>query len=153
MTKRQFVTLAFEEIGYSYVYDLQPEQLQSAMKRLDAMMATWNGNGVKLNYPIPANPDDSDLDEETGVPDFSNEAIFLNLALRLAPLYGKVSNPDMKQSANIAYNVMLNRMVRPKERKMQGVPMGSGNKSGGKFIHETDEIKSSPTNEAEFLND
>ena len=37
-TKRQFVTQAFEEIGLaSYVFDLTPEQLQSALRRLDAM--------------------------------------------------------------------------------------------------------------------
>ena len=43
-TKRQFVTAALEEIGLaSYVFDLQPEQLQSALRRLDAMISEWNG--------------------------------------------------------------------------------------------------------------
>ena len=50
-TKRQFVAQAFEEIGLaSYVFDLTPEQLQSALRRLDTMMAAWNalGNAPKV---------------------------------------------------------------------------------------------------------
>jgi hypothetical protein len=51
-TKRQFISAAFEEIGLaSYVFDLQPEQLQSALRRLDAMMADWNAKGIRLGYP------------------------------------------------------------------------------------------------------
>ena len=39
-TKQQLVEQAFEEIGMAnYVFDLQVEQLQSAMYQLDAMMA------------------------------------------------------------------------------------------------------------------
>jgi hypothetical protein len=45
-TKRQFVTSAFEEIGLAdYVFDLQPEQLEGALRRLDSMMAEWNAAG------------------------------------------------------------------------------------------------------------
>ena len=63
-SKRQFVAAAFEEIGLaSYVFDLQTEQLQSAMRRIDAMMADWNGKGIRLGYPLPGSPQDSDLDE------------------------------------------------------------------------------------------
>jgi hypothetical protein len=40
--KRQFISAAFEEIGLaSYVFDLQPEQLESALRRLDAMIADF----------------------------------------------------------------------------------------------------------------
>jgi hypothetical protein len=64
-TKRQFITAAFEEIGLaSYVFDLQPQDLQTALRRLDAMMAEWNGKGLRLAYPIPLSPEDSDLDTE-----------------------------------------------------------------------------------------
>ena len=37
-TKRQFVTQAFEEIGLAaYVFDLQPQQLDSALRKLNAV--------------------------------------------------------------------------------------------------------------------
>ena len=69
-TKRDIVEQAFEEIGLaSYVFDLQPQQLESALRRLDAMMATWNAKGIRLGYPLPSSPADSDLDQEVGVPD------------------------------------------------------------------------------------
>jgi hypothetical protein len=48
-SKRQFVEAAFEEIGLaSYVFDLQPEQIDSACRRLDTMMAQWNAVGIRL---------------------------------------------------------------------------------------------------------
>ena len=41
-TKREFITQAFEEIGLAaYVFDLTPEQLNSALRRLDAMVGGW----------------------------------------------------------------------------------------------------------------
>ena len=53
-TKEQFVIGGFEEIGFaSYAYDLQPEQLNTALRRLDAMLAEWYGKGIRIGYPMP----------------------------------------------------------------------------------------------------
>ncbi len=129
-SKRQFVTAAFEEIGLaSYVFDLQPDQLQSAMRRLDAMMADWNGKGIRLGYPLPSSPQDSDLDEPSSVPDSANDAIITNLAIRLAPSYGKAVSPDTKGTARNSYNTILSRATMPTEQQMPGtMPSGAGNK-------------------------
>ena len=52
-TKRQFINAALEEIGLaSYVFDIQPEELESALRRLDAMMADWNAKGIRIGYPL-----------------------------------------------------------------------------------------------------
>jgi hypothetical protein len=68
-TKRQYVIAAFEEIGLaSYVFDLTNNELLSACKRLDAMMAQWNAKGIRLSYPLPSNPDSTSLDADTEVP-------------------------------------------------------------------------------------
>lgn len=129
-TKRQFVVQAFEEIGYaSYAYDLEPEQLESAMRRLDAMMATWNGKGIRLGYPLPSTPDNSDLDQITEVPDAANEAIYLNLAVRIAPTVGKTVSAETKASAKFAYNQLLSRVTKPQEQQLPNtMPSGAGNK-------------------------
>jgi len=129
-TKRQFVTAALEEIGLaSYVFDLQPEQLQSAMRRLDALMADWNGKGIRLGYPLPSSPQDSDLDEESNVPDSANEAVILNLAIRLAPSYGKQVAIETKASAKQGYDVLLQRATVPPQQQLPGsLPSGAGNK-------------------------
>jgi hypothetical protein len=129
-SKRQFVTAAFDEIGLaSYVFDLTPEQLQSALRRLDAMMASWNALGIRLGYPLPSSPQFSDLDAQSEVPDSANEAIITNLAIKLAPSYGKQVMPDTKATAKETYNTLLSRAAMPMEQQMPGtMPSGAGNK-------------------------
>lgn len=130
-TKRQFIEQAFEEIGLAaYVFDLTPEQLQSALRRLDAMMAGWNANGIRVGWPIPSSPENSELDVDTKVTDVASEAIYLNLAIRLAPGFGKVISPDTKQDADAAYSNLLNQTAAPTpERQLPNtLPRGQGNK-------------------------
>ncbi len=129
-SKRQFCTQAFSEISVSdYDFDLQPEAFQGALRRLDAMMATWNAQGIRLGYPLPSSPDNSDLDEETGVPDSANEAIYANLAIRIAPSLGKTPTVELKQVAKTAYDVLLSRATFPPLRQLPaGVPLGAGNR-------------------------
>jgi P22 tail accessory factor len=129
-TKRQFVEAALTEIGLaSYVFDIQPEQLEYARRRLDAMMADWNGKGIRLSYPIPASPEQGSLAEETNVPDSANEAIILNLAVRLAPSYGKQIMPDTRLLAKTAYDTVLQRATAPIELQFPDtLPSGAGNK-------------------------
>lgn len=129
-TKRQFVMQAFEEIGYSsYIFDLEPEQLQSALRRLDSMMGTWNGKGIRVGYPLPSSPELSELDTETEVQDSANEAIYLNLAIRIAPTVGKTVSPETKKSAKAAYNQLLALMTKPTEMRLPTtLPSGAGNK-------------------------
>lgn len=135
-TKRQFVEQAFEEIGLAaYVFDLTPEQLQSALRRLDAMMAGWNANGIRVGWPMPSSPDQSNLDEDTGVVDVANEAIYLNLAVRLAPGFGKTLSVDTKQDADAAYSNLLNQTAAPTpERQFPNtLPRGAGTKPWRSF--------------------
>jgi hypothetical protein len=129
-TKRQFISAAFEEIGLaSYVFDLSPEQLESALHRLDAMMADWNAKGIRLAYPIPSSPQDSDLDEETNVPDSAYEAIICSLAIRLAPRFGKAVMIETKTTAKQGYDILLQRATFPIEQQLPStMPSGAGNK-------------------------
>lgn len=129
-SKRQFVEAAFDEIGIAgYVFDVQPEQLESALRRLDAMMAEWNAKGVRLGYPIPGSPEFSNINAESQVPDSANEAIITNLAIRIAPSYGKSVQPDTKVTAKTAYNTLLSRSMQPPEMQLATtVPVGAGNK-------------------------
>jgi hypothetical protein len=129
-TKRQFVLQAFEEVGYaSYAFDLQPEQLQAGLRRLESLMATWNGRGIRLGYPLSSNPDSANLDDATSVPDASNEAIYTNLAVRIAPMVGKTVSVETKQAARSAYMQLLGRVTQPNEMQLPNtMPMGQGNK-------------------------
>jgi len=129
-TKRQFVVQAYEEIGYAfYNFDLQPEQLQAGLRRLEAMMGTWNGRGVRLGYSLSSNPDTADLDALSNVPDSANEAVYTNLAIALAPIVGKTPSMETKQSARRAYMQLLSRFTLPQEQQFPNtMPSGAGNK-------------------------
>ena len=128
-SKRQFISAAFDEIGLaSYAFDLQPEQFEAALKRLDAMMADWNGKGIRLGYPLPSSPQYSNLDAQSEVPDAAFETIITNLAIRIAPSYGKQVMPDTKITAKNAYNTLLSRATLPMQAQLGQLPSGAGNK-------------------------
>lgn len=129
-TKRQYVADAFTEAGLSgYIFDLQPEQLETALRRLDTMMATWNAKGIRLGWPMPGSPQGSDLDQVTNVPDAAYEAIILGLAIRIAPAFGKTVALETKANAKMAYDQLLAIASMPPERQLPGsMPSGAGNK-------------------------
>ena len=111
-TKRQFVTAAFEELGLAdYAHDLQPQDLQMAVRRLDAMMAEWNGRGLRLGYPLVSDPENTLLDTETGVQDAANEAIITNLGIRIAPSFGRQVMQETMNTARRAYQVILSKSI------------------------------------------
>lgn len=129
-TKRQFCEAAHAELGLaSYAFDMPTEQMQLSMRRLDAMMAEWNGRGLRLGYPMPSSPEGGDLDAETEVPDLAWEAVTLNLAIRVAPGFGKQPMPETKVAAKRALNTVFSAFAQPMEMQLPGtMPAGAGNK-------------------------
>lgn len=129
-TKRQYIEEAFTELGLAdYVFNLTAQELATALRRLDAMMAEWNARGIRLGYPLPLSPQQSDLDEQTGVPDRANEAIIANLAIRIAPSYGKQPLPGTLSTAREAYGAVVAIAAQPNEMQFPNtMPAGAGNK-------------------------
>lgn len=150
-TKRQFITQAFEELGLaSYVFDIQPEQLQAAVRRLDSMIASWD---IKLGYPLPGSPENSDIDDETNVPDVANMAIYQNLAIALAPTFGKVVSVETKVSAKRGLDALMAKLaIIPVQKMPQGWPMGAGHKNTDQpfTAPASDNTVSPPERELEF---
>jgi hypothetical protein len=129
-TRRDFVNGALEEIGLAtYAYDVTAEELNSAMRRLDAMMAEWNAKGIRIGYPLPSGPGTGSLDDQTECPDSAWEAVICNLAIRIAPAYGKQVMIETKTSAKRAYNTLLNLHTAPIEMQLPQMPAGAGNKT------------------------
>jgi hypothetical protein len=128
--KRDYIIQAFSEIGLaSYVFDLGPDQLQTALRQLDMMMATWDGKGIKLGWPLSLSPGNSDLDTEVESHLWADEAICLNLALRIAPGFGKAVGQEAKTNAKLAYDAVLVDAARPRQMQYPGtLPAGAGNK-------------------------
>lgn len=124
MTKAQLVKGAFAEIGIAdYEFDLSPNEIQTGVEMLNAMMARWSAMEVVLGYDISAT-----ANEESGVPDIAVEAVQTGLALRLAPSYGKQVAQDVRGRANRAYRELLSYFLSPKRRELSSIPKGAGYK-------------------------
>lgn len=135
-TKRDIVTAALAEIGLSsYAFDLSTDQLNQALIRLDAMIAEWNARGVKLGYPIPASVGGSSLSDDSGIPDSAWTAVITNLALQIAPSYGKNVSNQTLTTARQSWNTLLALAATPIEMNLGMIPLGAGNKgTGGTFV-------------------
>lgn len=129
-TKGELVHSALNEIGIAdYDYDVSPEETESALRRLDSMMAEWDGRGLRLSYPLPSMACGSTLDEDSNIPDIAWEAVIVNLAVRLAPSYGKVVMRETKITAKNALNTVYNQFAIAPEQQLRQMPKGAGYKS------------------------
>jgi hypothetical protein len=129
-TKKQIIEQAFEEIGLaSYIFDITADQLESALRRLDLMVASWQARNIQIGYPLPASPGNSNIDEQIQTSLNNNEALVLNLAVRLAPAYGKSVSPDTKATAKLLYDQLLIEAAMPYEQQfVRTLPLGAGYK-------------------------
>lgn len=132
-SKRQLIEGAFEEMAIAgYVFDVDPDETVAALRRLDSMMATWGGPGIgiRIGYNATVDPKNSDPDQESGIPDWANEAVYLNLAIRLASGYGKNLPKSTTAPAKAAYDALLGAVYAqiPQVQPMGNLPIGAGYK-------------------------
>lgn len=143
--KRELIEQAFTEIGMPpSMFNVTPEDMQAALRVLDAMMATWNAKGLRLGYTLPSSPSTSDIDLDSGLPDLAYEAVYQALAIRIAPSFGKTVSPDTRASAKSAYEAVLLSIAFPPEQPSRSIPKGAGNKpwrhgNGSPFFSEVAE--------------
>ncbi len=130
MKKREIIELAYQELGYAdYRFDLDTEDEQIALRRLDSMMASWFGSGISLGYLLPSTPSSSSIEDDSYLPDWAIEAVYTNLAISLAPTIGKVVQPETRLNASRSYGNLLSRTNTPILRRLRrDTPLGSGNR-------------------------
>jgi hypothetical protein len=129
-TKGEVVKAALNEIGIAdYEFDISPEELTSGVRRLDSMMAEWSAKNIRVNYPMSGTPEGSSADDDSGLPDSAWEAVTTNLALRLAPSFGKSPSPGTVATASRSYSTLLGLSTKPRERQLNSLPRGQGYKS------------------------
>lgn len=131
-TKKQIAEAAFEELALAgYTFDLDADEREGALRKLDTMMATWSGAGIAIGYLLPSSPDDSNIDDAAGIPDTAVEAVYMNLAVKLAASRGKALTVETKVAAKRGYDALLARAVAPQPNSAQmpsTMPRGAGNK-------------------------
>ena len=128
-TKRDLIREAFGELALAgYEFDITPDEEQTALRRLDAMLATWEAKGVRVGYAFPSGPDATDPDTDSGIPDQAVETVFLNLAVRLAAGFGKAVPMSTAATAREGYEALLWATARPVPQQLPGtMPLGAGN--------------------------
>jgi hypothetical protein len=62
------------------------------------------------------------------VPDAANEAVYLNLAIRICPAFGKTAAPELRLAAKQAYDALLSRAMQPQPAQLPSMPAGAGNR-------------------------
>lgn len=129
-TKRQIVEQAYGELALAgYVFDITPEEVQAALVKLDAMMAArFEG----LPYAFGLNPDNTDPDQDSGLPLTAMEAVYMHLAITIAAGKGKSLARSTLAIARAAYNSVMSMVAHDQVRQQQlrqGVPLGAGNKN------------------------
>jgi len=144
-TKGELVMSALNEIGIAdYDFDIQPEQKESAMRRLDSMMAEWSAKGILLSYPLPGSANGSELTQDSNVPDTAIEAVITNLAIRIAPSYGKIVLQETKMTAKNSLNLLFSMFSMPKEMQLPSMPKGAGYKSECPYSEKPEDNKLTP---------
>jgi len=127
-TKGEVVAMAFEDVGLpGYEFSATPEEISSAIRRLDAMMREWPC-GQTLNYNFPRVLGQSDPLDPILVPDWAVTSMFGKLAQKIAPGMGKTLSDAQKAAAARAYSVMLGRIPVPDAILPRTTPRGEGNK-------------------------
>lgn len=152
-TKQDVIQQAYTEIGLGeYVFDASAEELQYALRRLDGMMAQWNRKGIREGYPLPSAYTKSSLSDDIEVTDMALEAMYTNLAVRIAPSLGKSPSPDTKTAARAGYIGLLGSSAHPLEKAIdnRAAPAGQGHKS---WRYEHDPYLSKPGQRVETGND
>jgi hypothetical protein len=145
-TKRELLDQAFGELALpGYIFDLEAEDITSAIRRLDSMIASWGSKGINLSYPLSSGADTTDPDQDSQLPEHAVFAVTSNLAIRIAPTYGKMVSAETRTSARQAYLALLTQCSTiPSMQFDRTLPKGAGNKpirgTNKEFFRETESL-------------
>ena len=129
-TKRELIETALTELGLAvYSFDIMPDQFRAALTRLDMMMADWYAKGIDVGYAQPIVPNDSELSDDSEIDSAAWEAVVLQLAIRIAPSFGKTPSSSTRINATNAMNTVFSTYSGTIERTASVLPAGAGNKS------------------------
>jgi len=131
-SKRQLVLAALKELGVvQRDTDATAEELADVCRRLDAMMASWDGDGLHLAYPIPAD-DAVDLAADSNLKSSAVRAVVANLALEIAPQFGREPSGLTLKSAKAGLDTLRTLAVTTSRQRLPGgVPRGAGGQRAG----------------------
>ena len=126
--------------------DLEPDEYQDAIFDLNNMMLAYDAQGIRLGYTSV-----SDLGDTITIPPGAIMGTIDNLAIKVAPDYGRTASPELIRDAETGLNIMRLLGVNLPETEMPyTLPVGSGNE--GSWVRVRD-YHFYDDNESVILND
>ena len=127
-TKGELVEMALGELGIAhYAFDIEAEEDVRALRRLDGMMDGFQAALDPIGYEQPATAGESSPSDLAGIDGALVEAVITNLALRIAPSYGKMPQAETKRAAREGKSLLFSRYAKPIELEMPTrTPRGAG---------------------------
>lgn len=128
-TKGEVVRTALAHLGLvDYEFDVTPEELATGVDFLNIMMSFWSGKNLKVPYNF-----EGETEDDSGLPDTAIEAVVTNLAIRLAPTFGKQTPLEVRTTAKQSLNALYSESARPIEQQLDAIPSGAGHKERNFF--------------------
>lgn len=137
-TALTIVNDAFESLAVKTANtDLTDEEVSLAIRILNRMITTWAQAGIDLGYTKISSSSD-----EMTVPDWTEETIVAQLAVRLAPAFEVEVSLALGGLAQVSYKTLETHFIHFSDAQMPNtLPLGAGNtirgSSGTNFFTDT----------------
>lgn len=129
ITKGDIVRQAFQHLRISGLTNkARNEDTQLALQTLESMLLAWTNKGLNLSWNKSPDFVDPDPQEDSGISDADYEAIYVNLAVKLAPAFGKPTT-QLDSFARELYAGLFSTEL-PTQQNNTYMPLGSGNRRG-----------------------
>jgi hypothetical protein len=134
--KRNLLEMAFENCGSAgFEFERTPEELGSALRKLNAMMYEWPWNLLPYNQPTYGS---GVVDDFSGVPNDAIAAVAMTLALRIAPTMGATLSPEASAELVRSRSIVeANYAVIPTQYMGDDTVAGAGNRRFFPYYNET----------------
>lgn len=129
-TKGDILQMAREACATAgYDFEATPEEDQSQLRQLDAMMAEWEDNeGIVLGFNYAGNGYGA-INEDSGIPRGALSAVASSLAMRLAPTMGKSMAAEAKAALGRSMGTLRAKYCAiPPMQMGRNTPRGAGNR-------------------------
>jgi hypothetical protein len=123
-TALQIIEDAFDSLEIkSAEVDLETDEINNGIRRLNRMMTAWAQQGINLSYTKIENSSDI-----VTIPDWAEEAVVSHLAIRLAPSFGVTATPSLVAIASESFKYLRENTVDLGEVNFPTtLPVGAGN--------------------------
>lgn len=155
-TKADIITSAFNEIGYAdYLFDITPDQLFRVARQLEGMMGNWSAIDINVGWPFQIAPFEVDINQQSNLSAPAIQAVYLNLAVAIAPSFGKTLTQQAIVNAKRAYDALLvNLAFVPSKQFPNTLLAGAGNRNlGGAGLPSAFNNQNSTTKSTEIFGD